>query len=407
MSIFDIEVNRCSTNSCKWDKGALENISSNPNSLPFWVADMDFVPEPHIKQKAEEIAELGIFGYPMFPKFNQIVSSWLKKKHSWIVDENDITFTMGLLHGIGLALDVFTKEKDKILVPSPTYRPFRELCSRGDREFVDLPLGYKDSRFFFDRNSFIEKAMSVKVILFCSPHNPSGLVFNEDDLDFVLNFAKEKNILVFSDEIHADLVHPGKKHIPIGKANEKIGAKTITFMAPSKTFNVAGEHSGIAIFSSKEMKEKFQKKQRALWLTEPGYVIGELTETAYLEGLEYNIELTEYLKGNADFIRTYLKENIPDIELTNAEASFVAFLDCSKLYSKIEKEVKKNPEKYKGGSGGGILSRFFGIEGNVAFNDGTWFGDEYKNFIRFNFGTNRAMVKKGLDGIKEAVSKLD
>ena len=136
----------------------------------------------------------------------------LKKKHSWRVDTEYLTYTMGLLHGIGLSIDIFTNPKDRILVPTPTYRPFRELCYRSERVMVDYPLGYQDYNFYLDREEFERIAKTCKVILFCSPHNPSGLVFSEDDLNFVLKTALKYNLIVLSDEIHADLVHEGVKH---------------------------------------------------------------------------------------------------------------------------------------------------------------------------------------------------
>lgn len=403
---FDITVDRRNTNSVKWDKDAIESISANPEALPFWVADMDFQPEPHIKAKALELAESGVYGYPTFRQFNAIASSWLERKHSWSVDKSNIVYTMGLLHGIALAIDLFTEVGDKILVPSPTYLPFRELCSRSEREMYDYELGYRKGAFFLDRERFEMMAKDSKMILFCSPHNPSGLVFSEDDLKFVLETAKKYGILVVSDEIHADLVHTGVSHTPMGRANEDIQADCITFMAPSKTFNVAGEHAGIAIFSSDKIRDAFIKRQRALWVTSPGFLIGELTQTAYQDGLEYNLELCSYLKSNADAIRKYLADNCPEIVLANGNASFVTFLDCSALYEKIEAKVLSDPERYKGGEGGGILSRFFGVEAGVAMNDGTWFGPQYKEFVRINYGTSWASVKDALDKMTKAVKSL-
>ncbi len=403
---FDKTVDRRKTNSVKWNKKSIESISANEEALPFWVADMDFYPEPHIKAKAQELAECGVFGYPVFDDFISIATAWLYKKHSWKVENESVIYTMGLLHGIALAIDIFTKAGDKILVPSPTYRPFRELCNRSGRIMLDHELGYKQGCFYLDRKRFEEDAKNAQMILFCSPHNPSGLVFSESDLEFVLETAKKYDIPVISDEIHGDLVHFSKTHIPMGKANETIGAKCITFMAPSKTFNVAGEHSAIAIFSNKEMEERYKKRQSALWLTEPGFLIGELTQTAYKDGLEYNNQLCKYLENNATFIREYLEKNCPELVLVNGDASFVTFLDCTAIYDKVKAKVEQNPDRYKGGKGGGILSRFFGVESGVAMNDGTWFGEQYYSFVRFNYGTSKANVKEALDRIAKAVKSL-
>ena len=304
-----------------------------------------------------------------------------------------------------MCINLLTNKGDRILVPSPTYRPFRILCSLNDRVMEDYELGYKDGSYFLDRERFVESAKRSKMILFCSPHNPSGLVFTKDELEFVLRTAKELDIPVVSDEIHGDLVHPGYTHIPMGKANGEINAETVTLMAPSKTFNVAGEHSAIAIFSSDSTLERFKHAQSALWVSEPGYLIGELTEAAYKDGLEWNKELCNYLGENADMIASFFNENDLGIKMVNGKASFVTFLDCSGVYDKIKKRVDADPEKYDSSSGG-VLSRFFGVEAEVAMNDGSWFGDQYYKFVRFNYGTSRERINNALLRIKKAVENL-
>ena len=150
-SIFDTVADRRNTNSEKWNKIAISNIAANSEAEPFWVADMDFLPEPHIKAKAEELAKLGVFGYPSFPDFNKTAASWLERKHNWVVNEGSIAYSMGLLHGVSLCINLLTKKGDHILIPSPTYKPFRELCSLNDRVMEDYELGYKDGAFYLDR----------------------------------------------------------------------------------------------------------------------------------------------------------------------------------------------------------------------------------------------------------------
>ena len=407
MTQFDKSPDRTVTNSVKWNKGAIASIASNENARPFWVADMDFFCAPEILKKAEEVARSGVFGYPAFNDLEKVFSAWLERKHEWKCSEKTIAFSMGLLHGIGLAIDCFTSPGDRIIVPSPTYRPFRELCSLSGRVMDELELDYDGSSFSLDLDKLEEKAATASMILFCSPHNPTGIVFTEEQLERVLSIGKKYNIPVLSDEIHADLVHPGFHHIPMGKANEKVGAKTITFMAPSKTFNLAGEHSAFAIFSDEEMMKKWKAKQKALWLDEPGYFIGEMMRTAYTECDAYNRELCAYLRMNADYIGSYFEEHECGIKKVKGGSSFVTFLDCSAVYDRIEKKVLSDPERYKGGEGGGVLSRFFGVEADVAMNDGTWFGKQFKNFVRFNFGTNLGEIKSALERMRKAVEGLE
>lgn len=404
--IFDSIIDRRGTNCEKWNRDSIERIAANRDAEPFWVADMDFPADEHIRAKALEVAASGTFGYPSFDSIESSFLSWIGRKHSWDPGIESILFTNGLLNGIALTIDTITEPGDSILIPTPAYKPFYMMARWNDRNIVYHRLGYENGRFFLDRERFRKDAEKSSLILFCSPHNPSGMVFTESDLAFVLTTAKELGIPVLSDEIHADLVHPGFNHIPMGKANEAIGAEAITFMAPSKTFNIAGEHSGFAVFSSPETKRKVGKRQHALWISEPGYMVGELLQSAYSEGLEYNRELCAYLGGTADMMREYLERDCPEIRLVNAEASFVAFLDCSSILERVKAREDADPERYRGGRSGGVLSRFFGAEASVAMNDGSWFGEGYEGFVRFNYGTSRDRVMKALERMARAVRSL-
>lgn len=249
---FDNAENRRGTDSVKWNEDVIASICSNPKADAFWVADMDFKTEPHIKRTAEKEAEKGIFGYPLETPVTDIFAIWTERRHDWKIDADKTVFVNGLLHGIALAVELFTKEGDKLLIPSPTYRPFREICADNDRIMLDMPLRKeKNGSFSLDRELFEKDVKNVDMILFCSPHNPSGLIFSHEELLFILRTAKKYGKAVISDEIHADLSHPSSRHIPMGKANEEVGADVITFMAPSKTFNLAGEHAGFAVFSDR------------------------------------------------------------------------------------------------------------------------------------------------------------
>ena len=403
---FDISADRRNTNSIKWNREAIENISANPVAEPFWVADMDFYPEPHIQEAGKVLAGQGIFGYPSFPKDTQAVAQWVRTKHGWILPKEKIVYAQGLLHALALSMNLFSKKGDKILVSSPMYRPFREIPRRNGRELIESNLGYEDGRFFLDREKFAKDAENADMIIFCSPQNPSGIVFTEEELRFVLETAKKHDITVISDEIHSDLVHPNAKHIPMGLVNERVGAKCITLFAPSKTFNIAGEHIAFAVFSHSEMETAFREAESALWLDEPGITGGELAYAAYTKGGEYNKALCRYLGETAEAMRKYLAENCPGLKMANGDASFVTFIDCSEYYQRIEAEVLGHPDRYQGGEGGGILSRFFGVNAGVAMNDGTWFGSDWYGFVRFNYGTSRVRVMKALERIVRAVKSL-
>ena len=402
---FDDTPERTQSNCVKWNKKALKALCGSDEAEPFWVADMDFYSPSPVIEKAIEIAQSGVYGYPVFDDEEEIFSSWLKRKHNWSVDKSHISYSMGLLHGIAGAVDLFSSPGDGIIVVTPCYRPFREICSLSERRIIELPLSYSSTAFSLDIAKLEEKIKEAKIILFCSPHNPTGIVFKEEELCSILEIAKKNNIIVISDEIHADLVHPGFTHIPMGKANEKIGADEITFMAPSKTFNIAGEHCAFAVFSNKAMLEKWKKRERALFLSTPGYFIGEMTREAYRKSDDYNRELLLYLKKNSDTIDSFFSSRSLGIKKVKGNSSFVTLLDCSEIYPKILEEVTRHKELYLSPEGG-TLSRFFGVNASVAMNDGTWFGKEYYSFVRFNYGVSLKRVKEALLRMERAVERL-
>ena len=325
----------------------------------------------------------------------------------------DLSQPMGQLSGgqqkrVALA-NVLLTEPDMLILDEPT--------NHLDLEMIEWLEGYlaggnktllmvTHDRFFLDREKFAKDAENADMIIFCSPQNPSGIVFTEEELRFVLETAKKHDITVISDEIHSDLVHPNAKHIPMGLVNERVGAKCITLFAPSKTFNIAGEHIAFAVFSHSEMETAFREAESALWLDEPGITGGELAYAAYTKGGEYNKALCRYLGETAEAMRKYLADNCPGLKMANGDASFVTFIDCSEYYQRIEAEVLGHPDRYQGGEGGGILSRFFGVNAGVAMNDGTWFGSDWYGFVRFNYGTSRGRVMKALERIVRAVKSL-
>ena len=296
---FDAAVDRRNSNSEKWNKTLIEKICGNREALPFWVADMDLIPCKEVHEAMKREADRGVIGYGAFDSLLPSFISFVKERHSWTLDSDLTLYAQGMLHALALALDTFTNKGDKVLLPLPAYHPFMDLCTLSEREIIPYHLDYSDGAFSFNVEKFKEASKECSLILFCSPHNPSGVVFDKETLQAILKVVKERDQIILSDEIHADLTHPSFTHTPLGKANEGIDAKCVTFMAPSKTFNIAGEHCAFAIFSSHEMKKKFEERQKALFLSFPGYYAGTMATAAYKYGLSYNKELTKYLEENA------------------------------------------------------------------------------------------------------------
>ncbi|MGN0906659.1 MAG: MalY/PatB family protein [Bullifex sp.] len=405
MSYFDKAVDRSCTNAEKYNKQEIKEICGNPDALPYWVADMDLPTSPVIKAALQRETDLAVPGYASHKDMLPEVRAFVKEKHGWDVSSSQVIYAQGMLHAISLAMNLFTKEGDEILLPYPCYQPFVHMIEDNGRIIRRFDLTCSDGLFSFDRDEFRNRSEGCAAILFCSPHNPSGVVFSEEDLTFLLSSAKERDQIVFSDEIHSDLVHPSSHHYPMGLVNEKVGAKCITFMAPSKTFNIAGEHCAFAFFDDMEMKARYQKAQKRLFLSGEGYFAGALAEAVYSkENYQFLSEMNAYLEANADYVRNYLKENVPGIRMANAGASFITFLDCSGIYDRVLKDKDAHPECYEGDYN--IISHFFGSRAGICVNDGSWFGSGYEKFVRFNYGTSRQLVVKAMELIKKAVDAL-
>ena len=387
---FDNIVNRRGTDSVKWNEDVIESICSNRHADAFWVADMDFETAPSIKETAKKVADLALFGYPMENPITSIFSSWCEKRHDWKIDESKTAFVSGLLHGIALAIDLFTKEGDKLLIPSPTYRPFMEISKDNNRIMLDLPLRKRgDGTFYLDRKDFKTSLNEAALVLFCSPHNPSGLVFSHDDLIFILTEAKKQNKIVISDEIHADLTLPPHRHLPFAMVSEKAKNNSVTFMAPSKAFNMPGVAASHTVIYNDGLRSRFETYLEAGELNAGHVFAFPAVEAAYSNGTEWLDRCIEYIQGNIDYVDSFLKENTPKIKAVRPMASYLIWLDC--------RELGLNHEE---------LNSFFADKAGLALNDGEMFGREGAGFMRMNVGTQRSVLERAMKQLAEAYMTL-
>ena len=401
---FSRSADRSGAHSEKWSRRNIEGICGNADALPFWVADMDLATTGDIRQALVREAERGVIGYrddsALIPSF----ISFMKERHECTLSESEVSFAQGMLHAIALALNLFTKEGDGIALPFPSYHPFIDMVDANRRTLIPFHLKRTATGFELDTERWQKETEGAKAILFCSPHNPTGIVFDEGTLKTVLTLAKERGQIVLCDEIHADLSHPGHRHIPLCKANRDVEAKCITFAAASKSFNIAGEHCAFAIFSDGGLKERYEDAKRRLYLTSPGYSVAVMAEEAYSKGLEYNRALCDALARKLDRLESFINTECPGIRLCRPQASFIAFLDCSGIWDRVLSDRQAHPELYDGDHF--ILSHFFGQRGGICMNDGSWFGDDYASYVRFNFGCGDELLERGLEGLKRAVDFL-
>ncbi len=404
MNDFSKSVDRRAFSSEKWNRASIAGICGNPDALPFWVADMDLRVSSDISAAMHREADLGVYGYRDSGALKGLFINFMRERHDTVLDEDRVSFAQGMLHAIALALNLFTKEGDRVLLPYPSYHPFIDMITKNNRIIAPYHLKRTASGFALDISAFAKASEGASCILFCSPHNPTGIVFSEDELRAVLTLARDRGQVVLCDEIHADLAHPGHRHIPLIKANEDVGARVVGFAAASKSFNIAGEHCAFALFSDSGMRECFERAQQRLYLTQPGYSVAVMAEQAYGKGLEYNRALCQALKDKLDRLEDFMTSRTPELRLCRPSASFIAFIDCSAIMDRVREDRKASPGFYGENY---MLSHFFGWHGGICMNDGTWFGgDDYEAYVRFNFGCGDDLLEEGLKGLEKAVAAV-
>ncbi len=380
MNIFDTIPDRRASESVKWN-------AYPPDVLPLWVADMDFPAPPQVLEALRERLTHGVLGYPTEPPgAREAVIGWLERRYEWRVAPESLVFIPGVVTGVNLALQVFTRPGDGVVVQTPVYRPILEAAGRNGRLRQEAPL-HRDptGRYRVDGATF-EAAFTpeTRAFVLCNPHNPVGRVFRREELERMAEACLRHEALIVSDEIHGDLLFAGERHIPIASLSPEVAARTVTLLAPSKTFNLAGLKASVAIIPDKGMRERFAAGF-------PGVVgkvnlLGMLAlETAYRSGDAWLDEVLAYLQANRDFLIGYTQKYLPGIRVYPPEGTFLAWLDCHKC------GIQGNP------------SRFFLEQARVALNDGEWFGPGGEGFVRLNFATSRAVLHEALERMRAAL----
>ncbi|MDR1518091.1 MAG: pyridoxal phosphate-dependent aminotransferase [Dysgonamonadaceae bacterium] len=384
---FDEIIDRSTTNTVKF--GGLESSFGHKDLIPLWVADMDFKSPPCIAKALEERVRHGIFGYtrPGNAYYDSIVN-WLKNRHQWAVEKDWITFVPGVVKGFTFVIDAFTEKGDGIIIQPPVYHPFRLATEALGRVVVNNQLVLDDGRYNIDFEDFEKsiKENNCKLFIFSNPHNPGGRVWTRDELARLSEICAKNKVLVVSDEIHSDLALYGNKHIPFASVSQEAADNSITLMAPSKTFNIAGIVSSFAVTSNEKIRARYLKFLEPRELNQGTIFAYTATVAAYEEGGEWLDQLLDYIQGNIDFVDNYLKKNIPTVKAMLPEASFLVWLDCREL---------KLPQAQ--------LVKLFVDEAGLALNNGTMFGPGGEGFMRLNVGSPRSVLEKALENLKKAI----
>ena len=383
-------VERKGTYSLKWD--ALDKRFGNADLISMWVADMEIKAPKEVIEALKERCEHGVFGYSyVSDEYYNSVIKWLKEKHNYEIKKEWLRFTNGVVTAIYCFVNIFTKVDDAVLILTPVYYPFHNAVKDNNRKLITCDLKNTDGYFTIDYEEVEKKIVENKVKLFiqCSPHNPAGRVWKEEELAKILEICKKHNVLVISDEIHQDITMKGYKHIPSAiVANGKYADNLITVSAASKTFNLAGLiHSNI-IISNDELRKKYDKEIKKINQTEIN-ILGMLaTQVAYEKGSEWLENVKEIIEDNFNYLKTELNKHIPEITITNLEGTYLVFLDLRKIIP-IDK-----------------VKEFIQDKCNLAIDFGEWFGASFKGFIRINLATDPEIVKKAVESIIFEYKKL-
>ena len=385
---FDKVVDRRATESMKW---GVARRPGDEDVIPMWVADMDFEAPPAVVEALRRRADHGVFGYPSVPpSFRQAAKGWLERRHGWSVREDWMALTPGIVAALNFCVRAFTKPGDGVLIQTPVYHPFYYVVEHNGRRVVRNPLRFDGRRYTMDLDDLRSKAgAGARLLILCSPHNPAGRVWTRDELEAVGRLAVEHDLLVVSDEIHHDLVFGGRAHHIFAALSPELDSRTLTCVAPSKTFNIPGLSTAVAVASNPALLKAFEDERER-----SGFEIGQVFglvgfEAAYAHGAGWLDSLLLYLEANADLLARFLAERVPRLRLVRPEGTYLALIDARAL-----------------GLEPATVNDFFLREARVRFSDGALFGPETEGFVRINFGCRRALLLEALERIERAVNAL-
>lgn len=387
---FDQIIDRRGSGAIKCD--GLEQWYGNSELLPMWVADMDFATPDFIIDALKARLEHPIFGYTMEPeRYRKAIISWIASHHNWQIESDWICYIPGIVKGIAMAMVSLLKAGDKVIIQPPVYHPFRNVATHNGFEVVENPLRRTESGSYeIDFENLEAVADSrCKMLILANPHNPVGILWSRETLVRLADFCLSRGIIVISDEIHCDMALWGKKHIPFASVSDKAAECSITFGAPSKTFNIAGIVTSYAIVPNESLREKFFGWMGGNELNQPDIFAPIATVAAFENGEPWRVQMLKYVEENIEFTIDFCRKYIPQITPIRPDASFLVWLDCRELnLSHTE------------------LVELFENRAKLALNSGAIFGTQGEGFMRLNVGTPRSILEQALQQLKAAVADL-
>lgn len=384
---FDEIIERSNTASVKYD--LRKSLFGKEDIIPMWVADMDFKTPDFIIDAIHERLEHPVLGYTLKPLgLDDAVVEWLKRWHRWDIRKGWIVPGPAVIPSMVVMVHAFTDPGDEIIVQQPVYYPFFRTITGNGRRMINNPLVPHQDKYRMDLDDLKRKiSAKTKMIFLCSPHNPVGRVWDRQELEDITSICLENNILIVSDEIHADLLLYGNRHLPTASLSEEVAHRTITCMSSSKTFNTAGLNSAYVIIPDLRLRTAYKEKLNDFHLN-LGSVTGYAAlESGYRQGDDWLIQMLKYVEGNIDYLQDYLVQHLPSVKMYKPQGTYLVWLDF--------RNTSLHPDK---------LQDFLVNEVGIGLSNGALFGEEGVGFQRMNVACPRSLLRKGLENLAQALN---
>lgn len=385
---FDKIIDRTNTESVKYD--LRKNVFGKEDVIPMWVADMDFPTADFIRDAVIEKAKTDVYGYTFREDaYFESVVQWLRRHHQWDTKKEWMAFTPGIVSAFNLAVMGLTKENDEIIIQPPVYHPFFYAVNNHGRKLVQNTLIDTDEGYVMDFDLLEQQAKTAKMLILSNPHNPVGRVWTKEELMRLGEICMKNNVLVFSDEIHCDLVMPEYRHIPFASLSEEFAKNSITAHAASKTFNIAGLATSTVIIPNDELRKKYVDFVHSTE-ADLGNIFGKVATKAAMEkGDEWHAQLVEYIKGNIDYAVDFIKREIPKVRIHKPEATYMIWMNFKKFgISDVD------------------LNNIMVQEAGLGLNAGNIFGKEGECCMRMNLACPRSIVEVAMQKIKKTFENM-
>lgn len=381
---FDAVIPREGTFCEKYDHRDL--VFGRTDVIPMWVADMDFASPPPVLEAIARRLEHPVLGYSFrSDAYWQSIVDWVDRRNGWKIRREWLEFVPGVVPGLVLALRAFTRPGDGVVIQPPVYHPFARQTRLNDRVVIDNPVRLAGDRYEIDFEDLDRKLAGAKVFLMSNPHNPTGRVFTREELTRIGELCVKHDVLIFADEIHSDLIYKPNKHIHIASLDERFAARTLTFIAPSKTFNLAGLSTAAVIVPDAALLRQLQYEISKLH-ADQGSIFGSVAlEAAYTHGEEWLEQLLGYLGGNVEYVLGFLLEKMPSVRAVRPEGTYLMWLDFSGWPLSHEE-----------------LTRFMVEKAGLGVNEGSMFGEQGRGWMRLNIATRREVVRRAMEQLYEA-----